>query len=84
MPTYVFACPKCHDEIELAMKISEYSVNPKPICAADGCDGQQTMVTQLQAAPVSFKGAGWTPKGDSYGPSTDMAVRKAAKRRGKS
>jgi putative FmdB family regulatory protein len=75
MPTYAFRCPKCGSEIESVMKISEYSTNPKPKCCADGCDGQQDMVSVPFATPASFKGAGWTPNfsdGTARGPSTDL------------
>ena len=78
MPTYVFKCPKCQSEVEMIMKISEYSSNPRPVCVAEGCDGQQSMETQLQAAPVSFKGTGWTPNFTEvgHGPSTDLLIPK--------
>lgn len=62
MPTYVYACPKCGGKLELLLTVSEYTTNPLPMCAAEGCDGQQTMKPQIQASALVFKGTGWTPK----------------------
>jgi len=77
MPTYAFRCPKCAAEIESVMRIAEYINNPKPKCCAEGCDGQQDMVSIPYAIPASLKGTGWTPKfghGNADGPSTDIVM----------
>lgn len=79
MPTYSFRCPKCNSEIETVMKIAEYASNPRPKCCADGCDGQQDMVSQPCSVGFSLKGTGWTPKfanGNADGPSTDLVIPK--------
>lgn len=61
MPTYTYYCPKCHTYMEMVRKISEHTA-ARPVCVADGCDGQQVMETVIQAVPTVFKGSGWTPK----------------------
>lgn len=61
MPTYVFECPKCSAQIELIQSFKEHE-QIAPICAAEGCDGQQSMRTVIQPSAVVLKGSGWTPK----------------------
>lgn len=62
------------------MKISEYTTLASPKCCADGCDGQQSMVSiPLVGGGFSLKGTGWTPKfggGLGDGPSTDLLIPK--------
>jgi len=66
MPTYVYKCPKCGHEIEMVRTIAEHAT--KPMCVAEGCDGNQVMETQLGTSVVQFKGSGWTPKFTSSKP----------------
>jgi putative FmdB family regulatory protein len=73
MPTYVFKCPKCGNELEQLMSMGEYAAAPHPKCCAEGCDGQQTMKPQLQPTAFILKGTGWTPKSyESFGAPTDI------------
>jgi predicted nucleic acid-binding Zn ribbon protein len=78
MPTYAFRCLKCGNELEWAMTIADYSSDfVKPKCVADGCDGQQEMVSVPVLSHFSLKGTGWTPKfanGNALGPPTDIAM----------
>jgi predicted nucleic acid-binding Zn ribbon protein len=77
MPTYAFRCPKCSSEVEHVMRVAEYLENPKPVCCAEGCDGQQEMVSIPVLSHFSLKGVGWTPKfanGNAEGPSTDLVM----------
>lgn len=79
MPTYVFKCPKCGNVLEQLLTMGEYAQQPLPLCMEEGCDGQQKMKVQLQAAGLIFKGTGWTPKfshGAGSGPSTDLLIPK--------
>lgn len=62
MPTYIYACPKCGSLVEMTRSVKEH-VESKPVCVAEGCDGQQVMETQLQPPALQFKGSGWTSKG---------------------
>jgi len=87
MPTYCFKCPKCGNTFEQLMTMGEYAMTPKPKCVEDGCDGHQTMQPQLYAVGFALKGTGWTPRfegGAGLGVSTDVAIPKKAKKRGKS
>jgi putative FmdB family regulatory protein len=88
MPTYVFKCPKCGQQLEQLLSMGEYAMSGAPMCCQEGCDGQQKMVTQLQPSGLIFKGTGWTPKfadGNARGPSTDVLTpnKKMTARRGK-
>lgn len=80
MPTYAFRCPKCGNEIQSIMKISEYVEGPRPKCCAEGCDGQPDMESiPLVGGGFSLKGTGWTPKfsnGASDGAPTDILIPK--------
>ena len=79
MPTYVFKCPKCGNELERMMSIADYVQTPKPKCCELGCDGHQEMKPQLQGAGISLKGTGWTPKfsnGLADGAPTDILIPK--------
>lgn len=62
MPTYVFECPKCRQQIEIDQTVKEHETFA-PTCVADGCDGQQFMTTVIQPVGLVFKGSGWTQKG---------------------
>ena len=77
MPTYVFKCNKCKNQIEQLMSLGEFAQNPFPLCMEDGCDGQQKMKVQLQPVGFALKGTGWTPKfshGNAEGPPTDIVM----------
>ena len=79
MPTYVFKCQKCGNEIEQMMSLGEFAQNPAPLCCNEGCDGQQRMKPQIQPVGFHLKGTGWTPKfskGNAEGPSTDLLIPK--------
>lgn len=79
MPTYVFKCHKCGNQLEQLMSMKEYVQTPAPMCCESGCDGQQRMTVQLQAVASVLKGTGWTPRfegGLARGPSTDLLIPK--------
>ena len=76
MPTYVFKCPKCNNELEIIMHASKYA---RPMCVIEGCDGVVEMEPQLQPSQFTLKGTGWTPNfsdGTARGPSTDLLMPK--------
>jgi predicted nucleic acid-binding Zn ribbon protein len=76
MPAYAFRCPKCNNEVELVMSITEYSkASTKPVCVLEGCDGQQEMVSIPVLTSFQLKGTGWTGKSEhNWGAPTDIAM----------
>jgi predicted nucleic acid-binding Zn ribbon protein len=62
MPTYVYKCPKCSNELEQLLTVGEYATQPLPVCVQEGCDGHQQMKPQLQASVIKLRGTGFTPK----------------------
>lgn len=66
MPTYSFLCESCGATKELVMSISEFELCTAPdgknVIGCDRCPTSKPMRVQLYAAPVIFKGSGWTPK----------------------
>jgi putative FmdB family regulatory protein len=56
VPIYVYRCPKCGEQVEVAQMRIEM-ITPKCM----DCD--RIMEKQPTAASIQFKGSGWTPKG---------------------
>lgn len=62
MPSYLYECPKCGQNIELVQSIREKCA---PVCVASGCDGHIIMETVIQKSSFVLKGSRWAHDGYS-------------------
>lgn len=62
MPTYVYRCPTCGNEVEIVQKISEKAA---PNCSKQACDVR--METVIVPSSFILKGQGWAKDGYSGG-----------------